>query len=351
MAIRTRIATVFQQWSVSWRDALIASIAGGVAWLICQWLLGQPKPIFAMVTGVICLAPNLPNHARQAVGVMVGVMTGVVIGELSLLLPDKIPLMLHMGAVSFVSMVVATTFGMAPAIAIQSGVSAILVLVMGPQVAGFARLIDVAVGVAVGLLFSQILLTPDPVRLIDRAARGLTDKLAGGLKQAAIALRQQDAVRAQNAINQFTKAHQAVVALGDGIDLARSNARWSLRGRFVAREVAEIAGRYDRRGIRLYASALLFGEALGNALRKKETPPPLWITEALQTVIDNCTLVDGGEPRRIPPLPDDIPFVWRDTAHRLQSVQDTLLHFLHSRMPDSVPIPSPGAARTERGAE
>ncbi len=156
---------------------------------------------------------------------------------------------------------------------------------------------------------------------------------------------------AQNAINQFTKAHQAVVALGDGIDLARSNARWSLRGRFVAREVAEMAGRYDRRGIRLYASALLFGEALGNALRKKETPPPLWITEALQTVIDNCTLVDGGEPRRIPPLPDDIPFVWRDTAHRLQSVQDTLLHFLHSRMPDSVPIPSPGAARTERGAE
>ncbi len=110
MAIRTRIATVFQQWSVSWRDALIASIAGGVAWLICQWLLGQPKPIFAMVTGVICLAPNRPNHARQAVGVMVGVMTGVVIGELSLLLPDKIPLMLHMGAVSFVSMVVATTF-------------------------------------------------------------------------------------------------------------------------------------------------------------------------------------------------------------------------------------------------
>ncbi len=53
----------------------------------------------------------------------------------------------------------------------------------------------------------------------------------------------------------------------------------------------------------------------------------------------------------MPPLPDDIPFVWRDTAHRLQSVQDTLLHFLHSRMPDSVPIPSPGAARTERGAE
>jgi uncharacterized membrane protein YgaE (UPF0421/DUF939 family) len=51
-----RIDKVLQQWSVSWRDALIASIGGAVAWLICQWMLGQPRPVFAMVTAVICLA-------------------------------------------------------------------------------------------------------------------------------------------------------------------------------------------------------------------------------------------------------------------------------------------------------
>lgn len=338
--MRGRLGKIAGQWSASWRDALIASIGGGVAWLLCQWLLGQPRPVFAMVTAVICLAPNLPNHAKQAVGVMMGVMTGVAVGELSLLLPETIPV-LHMALTTFVAMVLATSFGMAPAIAIQSGVSAILVLAMGPQMAGVTRLIDVAVGVGVGLAFSQILLTPDPVRLIDRAVRGLLEKIASGLTQSAAALEAQDPVRAQSAINQFTQAHRAVIALGDGIALARSNARWSLRGRLVAREITEMAGRYDRRGIRLYASALLFGEALGNALRKKEAPPPPWLAEALQVVVANCALGEGETPQRIPPLPKDIPFGWRDCAHRLQSVEDTLVHFLHSGTPDSVPVPQP----------
>lgn len=100
-----------------------------------------------------------------------------------------------------------------------------------------------------------------------------------------------------------------------------------------------MAGRYDRRGIRLYASALLFGEALGNALRKKEAPPPPWLAEALQVVIANCALGQGETPRRIPPLPKDFPFGWRDCAHRLLSVEDTLVHFLHSGEPDSVELP------------
>jgi len=310
--MRQRANKVVQQWSVSWRDSLIASFAGGVAWLICQLALGQPKPVFAMVTAVICLAPNLPNHGKQAIGVMVGVTTGVLVGELSLLLPETVPVF-HTSIVTFVAMVLATSFGMAPAIAIQSGVSAILVLAMGPQVAGVTRLIDVLVGAGVGLLFSQILMTPSPVLLIDKAVRGLLDRLANGLKQSAVALEKQDLVRAQSAINQFTSAHRAVIALGDGIALARSNARWSLRGRLVAREVTEMAGRYDRRGIRL--------------------------AEALQIVIANCELEEGREPRRIPPMPKDIPFGWRDSAHRLSSVQDTLLHFLHSDIPDSIPLP------------
>ncbi|MCX2695812.1 FUSC family protein [Ochrobactrum chromiisoli] len=338
--MRQRIEKIFQQWSVSWRDALIASVGGAVAWLICQWMLGQPRPLFAMVTAVICLAPNLPNHGKQAIGVIAGVTTGVLVGEFSLLLPHTIPV-LHMSVVTCIAMVIATTFGLAPAIAIQSGVSAILVLAMGPQVAGMTRLIDVLVGAGVGLLFSQILLTPDPVRLIDRAVRGLVDNILKGLKKSAIALETQDVIHAQSAINQFTQAQRAVNALGDGIALARSNARWSLRGRLVAREISEMAGRYDRRGIRLYATALLFGEAVGNALRKKEASPPEWISQSLQSVIHNCNLGEGDAPERLSPVPQDIDFSWRDAAFRLQSMNEILLHFLHSGQPDSVPTRPP----------
>ncbi|PWL19167.1 hypothetical protein DKP76_00960 [Falsochrobactrum shanghaiense] len=336
--MRQRLNKVFQQWSVSWRDSLVAAVAGGVAWLLCQWMLGQPRPVFAMVAAVVCLAPNLPNHGKQAIGIIIGVTTGVLVGELSLLLPETTPV-LHMSAVTFAAMVLATTFGLAPAIAIQSGISAILVLALGPQAAGVTRLIDVLVGAGVGLLFSQILLTPNPVRVIDRGVRGLTDRIVSGLKQCAIALEKQDMVRAQNAVNQFASAQQAVVALGEGIALARSNARWSLRGRLIAREISEMAGRYDRRGIRLYACALLFGEAVGNALRKKETPPPEWVLRSLRIVIDNCAVEESEAAQRLTPMPENIAFGWRDTAFRLQAVNEALLHFLHSAHPDSMTVP------------
>lgn len=331
-----RIDKVLQQWSVSWRDALIASIGGAVAWLICQWLLGQPLPVFAMVTAVICLAPNLPIMAnRPSASLRVSRRVSwwescpAFTGNNSGLAYERCHLHRHGSRHNFWS----RTCNCHP-----PGVSAILVLAMGPQVAGMTRLIDVLVGAGVGLLFSQILVTPDPVRLIDRAVRGLVDNILKGLKQSAIALEKQDVVHAQSAINQFTQAQRAVNALGDGIALARSNARWSLRGRLVAREVSEMAGRYDRRGIRLYASALLFGEALGNALRKKEASPPEWIARSLQSVIHNCNLEEGETPERLTPVPQDIDFSWRDTAFRLQSVNETLLHFLHSAQPDSVPV-------------
>ena len=49
--------------------------------------------------------------------------------------------------------------------AIQSGVSALMVLTMGAVTAGPERILDVLIGTAVGLSFSQILLTPDPMKV------------------------------------------------------------------------------------------------------------------------------------------------------------------------------------------
>lgn len=332
------VTNILQHWLASWRDSLMACVAGSLAWPICEELLGQPKPIFAMVTGVACLAPNLPNHGKQAIRVVLGVTAGVIVAELSLFLPQTVSV-LHTGMVAFIAMVLATTFGTAPAIPIQAGVSAILVLAMGPQEAGLSRLTDVLVGAGVGLLFSQILLTPDPVRVIDRAVRGLLEPIASGLKKSAAVLKDDNPEEANTTITQFIEAHRALVALSDGLALVRSDARWSLRGRLVASEITDMASRYERRGIRLYAAALLFGEALGNALRKKETEPPAWLMESLQIVIANCSMEPGREPHRIPPIPKDLPFGWRECVLRLEGVQDTLLHFLNSDQPDSVLVP------------
>jgi uncharacterized membrane protein YgaE (UPF0421/DUF939 family) len=77
-------------------------------------------------------------------GLLLGVATGIVVGELSLLLPDTLPL-LRIVLASFFAMLVASAYG-------QSAVVAI-----GPATTGSVRMIDVAVGAAVGLVISLIL--------------------------------------------------------------------------------------------------------------------------------------------------------------------------------------------------
>jgi uncharacterized membrane protein YgaE (UPF0421/DUF939 family) len=42
------------------RDAIAAALASMLAWVIAQQLWGHPKPAFAVVTAVICLAPDCP---------------------------------------------------------------------------------------------------------------------------------------------------------------------------------------------------------------------------------------------------------------------------------------------------
>ena len=278
------------RWRSSWSDALASSVAAIFAWLLARHMFGHLHPVFAAVSAIVCLSPGLPSHAKQAVGLMLGVATGIAVGELCLFLPDGAPL-IRISVATFFAIVLASSFGLAAVVAIQAGVSAVLVLALGPASAGGARMIDVVIGTTVGLVFSQILLTPDPVRLIDAAARDLLERLALGFRLCLEALDRNDAIKAQAALRTFSAAHQSLIALDAGIASAQNAAKWSVRGRLAAREVGEIAARYDRRAVRLYASTLLFGEALANALRKGVTPIPRSLRERIADVESDCVRV------------------------------------------------------------
>ncbi|WP_454622053.1 FUSC family protein [Bradyrhizobium cenepequi] len=302
--------------TVAWRDAAASAVAAGIAWILAVWMLGHPHPLFAAVSAIVCLSPGLPSHGRQAVGLMLGVATGIVVGELALLLPEGLLVpkglsLLRLALATFFSMLVAASFGQPAVVPIQAGVSAVLVLALGPQSAGLTRLEDVAVGVAVGLAFSQVLLTPDPVRQIDAAADDLLLRLAKAFREAADALKAGDFRKAEVALRLFSSAHDSLIALGAGIDAARYAARWSLRGRLAARAVAETAARYDRRAIRLYASSLLFGEALANALRKAASPMPEGLLESVLDAGARCSWLTSAEPAAVP---TSAPSVTEETA-------------------------------------
>jgi uncharacterized membrane protein YgaE (UPF0421/DUF939 family) len=134
---------------------LASAVAASLAYWLAHVLLGQPRPIFAAITAIVCLAPGIVSHYQQGINLLIGVSIGIMIGELVFLIPYDLGELSVAGAV-FAAMLVASAFGTTPLVPIQAGTSALLVLLMGPQYAGIARYLDVLIGVLVGVAFAFV---------------------------------------------------------------------------------------------------------------------------------------------------------------------------------------------------
>jgi hypothetical protein len=93
-------------------------------------------------------------------------------------------------------------------------------------------------------------------------------RFAKGLRKCAEALQENDPATAEVGLRRLSAARRSEASLDAEIQAARNTARWSLRGRFAAREIGAAALRYDCKSIQLYASTLLLGQALASALRE-----------------------------------------------------------------------------------
>jgi len=325
--IRTLVVAVTERWSNTGRDVLASTVAGAVAWFVAQAVLGHPHPIFAAIVAIVCLAPGLPSHTRQALGLLVGVGIGIVIGEFALTFPNNIPLL--RGSVSvFVAMMLASSFGLGPVVPIQAGVSTLLVFVLGPETAGYIRLVDSAVGIVIAMLFSQVFFTPNPVTVVGKAARNLLRELASGLAQCATALAEGDQRLALTAIEKLSATHESLVALGSSLNWAEQAARWTLRGRLSTREISKAVTGYDRRFVKLYALVLLFGDALGNALSTSE-PPPLDLGKRVHRLAGLCEdIASGSAHTRIAQSPihvaEPVPHAWQACVNYLIAAEAAL---------------------------
>jgi uncharacterized membrane protein YgaE (UPF0421/DUF939 family) len=319
-------ARVTARLSGAWPDAAASAVAAALAWMLAVWLFGHPHPVFAVVTAIVCLGPGLPDHGKLAVHQIVGVATGIIVGELALITPNEDPL-LRVSLAAFFAILIASCYGLGAVVPVQSGVSAVLVLALGPATAGTTRLFDVAAGTAVGLLFSQVLMTPDPARLLDRAAAGLLARLHAAFRAAEAALETGEAARAQAAVEAFSASHRSLTALTAAIDTARLATRWSLRGRFHARQVLPDADRYERRGAALYATALLFGSALDVAM-SRGTPAPPELLPRLRHMIA-LTGPEAGAPPDAPaaPRPHTAAGDWLAAQRHLEDAIEALAAF------------------------
>ena len=336
IGFKLKLRQALNQVRLSWKDALCAGLAAGLAWFISVHFLDHEHPIYAAMTALICLAPGVPSHGRQAIYVLIGVLTGVAVGELTLLLPPM-PTEVRIAIVGFAGMTIASAYSIVPAIIIQAGISAVMVFALGADVAGWTRAIDVAVGTSIGLIFSQILFTPDPLKTLHLAVERFFKEVALNFTLAADALERNDVSDAIKAMKSCSRTHSALIGLIGAIDVARSNARWTLRGRLSSREVVSLSARYDQSGIRLYASSLLFCEAMVNAIRKGREAPPEWLIEALKLIVENCHFIAGeaklGQEFVFPDRSGraEASLTWRECVIDIEMVETTLARFYKSR--------------------
>jgi uncharacterized membrane protein YgaE (UPF0421/DUF939 family) len=269
------------------RDAVAASLGAMLAWELSHYVLGHARPVFAAVTALVCLAPGLPSHLKQTWGLVLGCAIGIIVGELAWLLPDHIPL-LRLSLASLVALSLAAMLGQPPVVPIQAGVSVVLVLSMGPSAAGETRLFDVLVGAGVGLMFSQVVFTANPLRAMSRSASSLLVQLADGLEATLQATATHDTPDATVAMDRLTRSSDALGTLRAAVVEAQSASRWSLRGRLKGAQLQTITGRYDRHAVRLYASALLLGESLVRGMAHDSGLMPRSLVLHCEWLIEAC---------------------------------------------------------------
>lgn len=217
-----------ENWRRAFRESLESALAAGIAWWIGLQVFGaEHTPLFAAVTAVVSLAPGLPSHSRQALGLLLGVVVGIVVGEAALAFVGDVQPPVMAVAV-FAAIMLAIAFEVQPIIGIQAGVSAVIVMVEGPGENSYARVIDALIGGGVALLFSQVLLTPDPFGILRREGAKLIEA-ADAMHKALCDCRKNKADRGdvESALREMDRA---AMSLDEQLEYVGRIAQRTLRG-------------------------------------------------------------------------------------------------------------------------
>ncbi|WP_446218564.1 hypothetical protein [Micromonospora sp. IBHARD004] len=175
---------------------------------------------------------------------------------------------------------------------------------------------DAAVGGLVGLLGSQVLFSPDPVRLVEAPVRGILRDTADALRTAAEALRRGSVAQARAACEQARDAHARLGELAGARAAARRVTGRTVRG---SRRLARL-----RRADRplddvdvLVAAVLLLCDDVQTRLARAASPA----TDPLPARLTE--LADGVAELAALPLPAMAPAMTAPPDHHRRSATHT----------------------------
>jgi Fusaric acid resistance protein-like len=195
------------------------------------------------------LNTSLGERGLNALRLVQGVVVGIAVGELSLLSLGG-----GYGSLAVAILgatVLARALSGARIVVAQAAVSAILVVGLSDAVAGVQRLVDALVGAGVALIFSQLLFSPEPVRLLRQSETAALRRMADGVASIARALEDDDDNLAESAIQELRELRDDLSELGRvrrvSTRVARRSLVWRSRLEPVVQE-KENAGHVDLLG-------------------------------------------------------------------------------------------------------
>lgn len=232
--------------------------AASLAWLLAAQLAGElaedHRPFFAPIAAIVALNSTLGSRGLQAVRLFEGAAVGVIVGGIALSVLESSGAALPVA--TFIAMMLAVCVGAARVTIAQAASGAILtVAIPYGGSGGPTRLMDAAIGVAVALVFSQVLFPTHPLRMLQRSEQALIEQMLRLLRRSSEALSRTDDDDADDAGRPGTDSglREAQAATRDAIadlEFARSASRnivrrtaWArlarLRGNTRARSAAD----------------------------------------------------------------------------------------------------------------
>lgn len=257
-----------------------ASIAAGLTLLVVSQLRARPV-VFAPVVAVITVAVAQTQRLRRLLELVIGVALGVLLGDTLVLLIGNGPW--QVALVVALAMVAAIMLGGSPVMVIQTAASAIIIVaVRPPRVEDyfyFLRAVDAAIGGAVGMAVSALLLPVNPMVIVRRAAPEVLTELAEALADLAEALRTRDPLSVRAAAERAREIEAPSQVFASALEAASETARiapmrWRAQGRL--QPYLEVSERMDHvvRNLRVLTRR-------SRSLLAQDEPVPPGIAEAL----------------------------------------------------------------------
>lgn len=168
----------------------------------------------------------------------------------------------------------------------QAGAAAVLTVIFAGGEAGYERMVDAMLGVGVALFFTQVVFTPEPVALVQRAERQALRGLARALAHTARELRRADYIPAEPDLTRLRQLRGQLTEVGWAGDASQRAAQRSVLWRHRVRPlipVTENAGHLELLGsscITFLRTAALAGD---HKERRRLAPH---VQELAETVAD-----------------------------------------------------------------